>query len=87
MTGDAMTGDAYGAGSPYGAPPCGAVRRDNRQSARFTRCGRRSILEDGRLRLPKIGDMRVTWTRDLPCEPSSVTLVKDRSGPTSATPG
>jgi putative transposase len=30
--------------------------------------------------LPKIGDIKVKWTRDLPSAPSSVTLIKDRSG-------
>ncbi|WP_328925882.1 MULTISPECIES: RNA-guided endonuclease InsQ/TnpB family protein [unclassified Streptomyces] len=29
--------------------------------------------------LPKIGDVEVEWSRDLPSDPSSVTLVKDRS--------
>ncbi|MET9886966.1 RNA-guided endonuclease TnpB family protein [Streptomyces sp. NPDC006430] len=55
-------------------------RKDNRQSARFTKSDRWSITEDGRLRLPKIGDVRVKWTRDLPSAPTSVTLIKDRSG-------
>jgi IS605 OrfB family transposase len=32
------------------------------------------------LRLPKIGDVPVRWSRDLPSEPSSVTVVKDASG-------
>ena len=48
--------------------------------ARFTRSDRWSITQDGKLRLPKIGDLKVKWTRDLPSDPSSVTLVKDRSG-------
>jgi putative transposase len=62
------------------APPRFKSRKDNRQTARFTRSDRWSITDDGRLRLPKIGEIRVRWTRDLPSEPSSVTLVKDRSG-------
>jgi hypothetical protein len=40
-------------------------RRDNRQSARFTRSDRWSITEDGKLRLPKIGHVQAKWTRNL----------------------
>ncbi|MBZ9643801.1 RNA-guided endonuclease TnpB family protein, partial [Streptomyces sp. PSKA30] len=39
-----------------------------------------SITKGGKLRLPKIGDIEVRWSRELPCEPSSVTIVKDPSG-------
>ncbi|MER7465710.1 RNA-guided endonuclease TnpB family protein [Streptomyces sp. NPDC097981] len=65
---------------PKVQPPRFKSRKDNRQSARFTKSDRWSITEDGRLRLPKIGDVRVKWTRDLPSAPTSVTLIKDRSG-------
>ncbi|MGW4158074.1 RNA-guided endonuclease InsQ/TnpB family protein [Streptomyces sp. NPDC004788] len=61
-------------------PPRFKSRKDSRQSARFTKSDRFSITEKGRLRLPKIGDVRVKWTRVLPSDPSSVTLIKDRSG-------
>ncbi|WP_409469987.1 RNA-guided endonuclease InsQ/TnpB family protein [Streptomyces sp. HC307] len=61
-------------------PPRRKSRKDNRQTARFTLSDRFKITEDGRLRLPKVGDVRVKWTRDLPSAPSSVTLIKDRSG-------
>lgn len=50
-----------------------------RQSARFTRSDRFKIT-DGRLHLPKIGDLKVTWTRTLPSDPTSVTLIKDPAG-------
>jgi putative transposase len=65
---------------PKVQPPRFKSRKDNRQSARFTKSDRWSITEDGRLRLPKIGNVRVKWTRDLPSAPTSVTLIKDRSG-------
>jgi putative transposase len=65
---------------PKVQPPRFKSRKDNRQSARFTKSDRWSITENGRLRLPKIGDVRVKWTRDLPSAPTSVTLIKDRSG-------
>jgi putative transposase len=74
---DSKTGKRKG---PKVGPPCSKSRKDNRQTARFTRSDRFSITRDGRLRLPKIGDVRVTWSRDLPSTPSSVTLIKDRSG-------
>ncbi|MDT0548021.1 MULTISPECIES: RNA-guided endonuclease TnpB family protein [Streptomyces] len=72
---DSKTGKRKG---PKVATPRFKSRKDTRQTARFTRSDRWSILEDGMLRLPKIVDVRVTWTRDLPSGPSSVTLVKDR---------
>ncbi|WNV89636.1 transposase [Umezawaea sp. Da 62-37] len=55
-------------------------RKDNRQAVRFTRNARFSVLRDGRLRLPKIGDVPVRWSRILPAEPSSVTVIKDAAG-------
>ncbi|NGO69388.1 RNA-guided endonuclease InsQ/TnpB family protein [Streptomyces boncukensis] len=65
---------------PKVEPPRRKSRKDNRQTARFTISDRFKVLEDGKLRLPKIGDVRVKWTRALPSVPSSVTLVKDPSG-------
>ena len=35
---------------------------------------------NGRLRLPKAGDLRVRWSRDLPSPPSSVTITLDGAG-------
>ncbi|HET9168453.1 MAG TPA: RNA-guided endonuclease TnpB family protein [Actinospica sp.] len=54
-------------------------RKDNRQTIRFTRNGF-SLRPDGSLYLAKIGEVAVRWWRDLPSEPSSVTVVKDASG-------
>ncbi|WP_434444584.1 RNA-guided endonuclease InsQ/TnpB family protein [Lentzea sp. E54] len=62
------------------APPRFRSRKDNRQAVRFTRNARFAVLGNGRLRLPKIGDLDVRWSRGLPCEPSSVTIVKDAAG-------
>ncbi|MEV4322645.1 transposase [Microbispora rosea] len=59
------------------APPRFRSRKDNRQAIRFTKNARFSITSGGKLRLPKIGDVPVRWSRDLPAEPSSVTVVKD----------
>ncbi len=65
---------------PSIAPPRLRSRKDNRQAIRFTRNARFSITAGGKLRLPKIGDVTVTWSRRLPSEPSSVTVVKDAAG-------
>lgn len=62
---------------PFVQPPRFKIRKDNRQTARFTANSRFKILDDGKLRLPKIGDLEVRWTRGLPSAPTSVTLVKD----------
>jgi putative transposase len=58
-------------------PPGLKSRKDRRQSARFTANARFAVLTDGRLRLPKIGDIPVRWSRQLPSTASSVTVIKD----------
>ncbi len=55
-------------------------RKDTRQGIRFTANARFKILPDGTLRLPKIGDVPVRWSRPLPSAPSSVTVIKDSAG-------
>ncbi|EFL18454.1 RNA-guided endonuclease TnpB family protein [Streptomyces sp. C] len=55
-------------------------KKTSRQSIRFTANARFSITEGGALRLPKIGDVKIRWSRRLPSAPSSVTVVKDTSG-------
>jgi putative transposase len=62
------------------APPRFRSRKDNRQAIRFTANARFKVLDNGRLRLPKIGDVAVRWSRQLPCDPSSVTVIKDAAG-------
>jgi putative transposase len=53
-------------------------KRDSRQAARFTqqafRCHERT------LQLQKIGKVPIKWSRDLPAEPSSCTVIRDASG-------
>ncbi|WP_289009221.1 transposase [uncultured Thermomonospora sp.] len=65
---------------PKMAPPRFRSRKDNRQAIRFTRNARFAITAGGRLRLPKVGDVKVKWSRELPSQPSSVTVVKDAAG-------
>ncbi|MFD0723550.1 RNA-guided endonuclease TnpB family protein [Streptomyces globosus] len=55
-------------------------RRDNRQSIRFTANAAWRITPGGKLRLPKIGDLTVKWSRALPSTPTTVTVVKDAAG-------
>ena len=55
-------------------------KKTARQAVRFTANARWSITEGGKLRLPKIGDISVRWSRDLPSAPSSVTVIKDPAG-------
>jgi putative transposase len=54
--------------------------RTHRQAVRFTRNSRFRILPDGRLLLPKVGEVPVRWSRPLPAEPSSVTVILDTAG-------
>ena len=51
---------------PRAAPPRFRSRKDGRQAARFTRNARFAVTPAGRLRLPKIGDVPVRWSRALP---------------------
>ena len=72
-----LTGKRRG---PKMGPPKFRSRKDHRQAARFTANARFKVLPNGKLRLPKIGDVPVRWSRSLPSEPSSVTVVKDAAG-------
>jgi putative transposase len=72
-----LTGKRKG---PKVALPRFRSRKDNRQSVRFTKNSRFAITPGGKLRLPKIGDVPVRWSRPLPAEPSSVTVIKDAAG-------
>ncbi|TYB94995.1 helix-turn-helix domain-containing protein, partial [Micromonospora sp. WP24] len=62
------------------APPRFRSRKDNRQAIRFTKNSRFKVLDNGRLRLPKIGDLQVRWSRSLPSDPSSVAIIRDAAG-------
>ncbi|MEV4238233.1 RNA-guided endonuclease TnpB family protein [Nocardia sp. NPDC049737] len=65
-------------GSRLGAPRFRS-RKDNRQSIRLTRNGF-SLRPGGRLYVAKIGELAVRWSRELPSEPSSVTVIRDAAG-------
>jgi putative transposase len=53
-------------------------RKDHRQSVRLTRNG--FALHGDRLYVAKAGDIRVRWSRPLPSEPSSVTVIREADG-------
>ncbi|TDC97293.1 RNA-guided endonuclease TnpB family protein [Actinomadura sp. 7K507] len=55
-------------------------RKDRRQAIRFTANARWSITEGGKLALPKIGEVKVKWSRALPSVPATVTVIKDAAG-------
>jgi putative transposase len=61
-------------------PPRFKSRKDHRQAVRFTANARFKVLASGKLRLPRIGDVPVRWSRDLPSVPSSVTVIRDSAG-------
>jgi putative transposase len=61
-------------------PPRLRSRKDARQAIRFTANVRFKVLGNGRLRLPKIGDVEVRWSRELAAEPSTVTVIRDSAG-------
>jgi putative transposase len=66
-------------GARVGAPRFRS-RKDNRQAIRFTKNSRFAVTTGGKLRLPKIGDIKVAWSRKLPTDPSSVTVITDAAG-------
>ena len=53
-------------------------RKDSRQSVRLTRNG--FALHGDRVYVAKVGDVRIQWSRPLPSEPSSVTVVREADG-------
>jgi putative transposase len=53
-------------------------RKDHRQSVRLTRNG--FALHGELLYVAKVGDLRVRWSRPLPSEPSSVTIIREADG-------
>lgn len=53
-------------------------KRLNQQSARFRKGG--FSLKGAKVYLAKIGDIKTKWSRPLPSEPSSVTVIKDCAG-------
>ena len=60
-------------------------RRDGEQSAEFTKAARFKVehangCKWGFLTLPKIGRIKIRWTRDMPSTPNSVNMMKHADG-------
>jgi putative transposase len=53
-------------------------KRTNQQSAEFTKAA--FSIKDKEVYLAKIGNLKPIWSRELPSEPSSVTVIKDCAG-------
>ncbi|MFE2045469.1 RNA-guided endonuclease InsQ/TnpB family protein [Streptomyces sp. NPDC059477] len=64
---------------PKVAAPRFRSRKDNRHAIRLTRNGF-SIRPNGRLYLAKVGEIPVRWSRELPSDPTSATVIKDAAG-------
>ncbi|MBO8189354.1 RNA-guided endonuclease InsQ/TnpB family protein [Streptomyces spirodelae] len=62
---------------PKMGPPRFKSRKDTRQAIRFTANAGWEITPGGKLRLPKVGDVTVKWSRMLPSVPTTVTVIKD----------
>jgi putative transposase len=73
---DSRTGKRRGRGL---ARPKMKSKKDHRQSFRLTRNGF-SIRPAGRLFVAKVGSVRVRWSRELPSQPSSVTVIREPDG-------
>lgn len=73
---NSVTGKRKG---PKVAPPRFRSRKDNRHTIRLTRNGF-SLRPNGRLYVAKVGEVSVRWSRELPSDPSSVTVIKDAAG-------
>jgi putative transposase len=65
---------------PRMGPPRFKSKRDTRQAIRFTANAGWKITAGGKLRLPKVGDVAVKFSRTLPSTPSTVTVIKDSAG-------
>jgi len=53
-------------------------KRKHKQSARFRKGGFK--VNEKNVYLAKIGKLKIVWSRPLPCEPSSVTVIQDSAG-------
>lgn len=53
-------------------------KKTNQQSAEFTKAA--FSIKNGKVYLAKIGNLKPIWSRELPFEPSSVTVIKDCAG-------
>lgn len=58
-----------------------APRFKKRRSAQSIRiCGKEFRVTPKGVKFPKVGDLRLVWSRELPSQPSSCTIIKDAAG-------
>ncbi|MDX5563792.1 RNA-guided endonuclease TnpB family protein [Streptomyces sp. ID05-04B] len=74
---DSLSGKRKG---PKAGEPRFRSLRSNRQAARYTRSDAFRVRPNGKLFLPKVGEVSVRWSRNLPSDPTSVTVIKDAAG-------
>ncbi len=55
-------------------------RKDGKQTAEYTRSAFRFEIGNRRLLLAKIGPLKVRWSRSVPVEPTTVTVIRKPSG-------
>ncbi|MFV2175385.1 RNA-guided endonuclease InsQ/TnpB family protein [Actinomadura sp. LOL_011] len=67
-------------GGGEAGPPAERDRESRIAPRAITANARWSITGGGKLALPKIGALKVKWTRALPSTPATVTVVKDAAG-------
>jgi putative transposase len=72
-----VLGDANRLGVPAGVYVPHSAMNSNMLSVCDSRF---RVLPNGKLRLPKIGDVPINWSRPLPSGSSSVTVIKDSAG-------
>lgn len=72
---DSLSGKRQGRRVGY---PRFRSRKNHRQSIRLTRNGF-SVTVRG-VRVTKVGNIKLAWSRALPCEPSSVTVIREADG-------
>ncbi|MFD4401765.1 RNA-guided endonuclease InsQ/TnpB family protein [Nocardia sp. NPDC058499] len=73
---DSLSGKRKG---PKLGKPRFRSRKDNRQAIRLTRNGF-GVRVNRKLYVAKVGELKVAWSRELPSQPSSVTIVNDSAG-------
>ncbi|MFI9535231.1 RNA-guided endonuclease InsQ/TnpB family protein [Nocardia fusca] len=73
---DSLSGKRKG---PKLGKPRFRSRKDHRQAIRFTRNGF-GVRANRKLYVAKVGQLKIAWSRELPSEPSSVTIIKDSAG-------
>ncbi|NEN88531.1 MAG: IS200/IS605 family element transposase accessory protein TnpB [Okeania sp. SIO3H1] len=68
-------GSCIGKGKGIKVKPPKFKSKKSRQSARFV--GKNYKIGQDKIYLPKVGKIKIVWSRELPSEPTSLTIIKD----------